>query len=192
MPEDVNNTEKSSDTSNETTTTEVAERKKGEMSKGSIFFIVGALAIALLVTLTMQILRSGEAANQLGVKVTSYGEVVAALPLETDGRQTIECADGVNTIVVEGGSVHIEDADCAGGDCMKQGSINGTGQLLVCLPHQLIVEIVPAQRNEFQTPSVYTGNEQVGAGSGTSADGATSTGSSTSTEGSTSVDTVAR
>ena len=152
---------------NETNTSASAPKQapaKGQMSKGSIYLIVGVLAVALLVTLGMQIARGGLASDTPAVKITSYGEVVAALPLDTDHRQTIECDEGVNTVVVEGGTVHIEDADCAGGDCMRQGTITESGQLLVCLPHQLIVEIVPAERSQFQDPSVYTGNEQVGSG----------------------------
>ena len=99
--------------------------------------------------------------GELVARVTSHDEVVAVLPLSQDVRHVVECEEGANTVVVQNGGVHIEDADCKGGDCMKQGVIYDQGRLLVCLPHKLIVEIVPSSADS-STPSVYTGEEPVG------------------------------
>ena len=130
---------------------------------GSFLVIASVLAAALVAMLVMQVVQGGDASSGPVAKVTSYGEVVAQLPLDKDSRQVVVCDEGTNTVVVEDGAVHIEDADCSGGDCMKQGAIDQPGNLLVCLPHQLIVEIVPAERAGSREPSVYTGREQVGA-----------------------------
>lgn len=126
---------------------------------GTIVAIVALLGIALVAFLVMQIL-SPPAKGEMVAKVTVYGEVQSMMPLSKDDRQVFVTDEGTNVVVVEGGSVHIEDADCPGGDCMKQGTIDSPSQLLVCLPHQLIVEIVPSDGNT--APSVYTGNEKVG------------------------------
>ena len=128
-------------------------------SRGSVVVIAVLLAVALALAVFFQ-LSQPPAQGALVAKVTQDSAVVATLPLDQNTRQTFTCEEGVNTVVVEAGAVHIEDADCAGGDCMKQGTIDAQGRLLVCLPHKLIVEIVPA--NDDTAPSVYTGEEVVG------------------------------
>lgn len=130
---------------------------------GSALVVAVLLLIALVGGLLVQCAghAGGEAA--LVAKVTHDGEVVAVLPLSQNTRQVIASEDGgLNTVVIQDGGVHIEDANCAGGDCMKQGTIDSAGRLLVCLPHKLIVEIEPADSSAQTTPSAYTGEELVG------------------------------
>lgn len=135
--------------------------KKTEQSKahGSI----GVIAIFLIAALLGFVVRRFVFPSAMGsavAKVTVNNEVVATLPLDVDTREVITTEVGTNTIVVKDRAVHIEDADCPGGDCMKQGEISQQGRLLVCLPHKLIVEI-EADEGTMQ-PSEYTGNEVVG------------------------------
>lgn len=138
----------------------MAHETKQTTRKGSILLIAGVLLGALLGSMFMQLIRP-HAAGELVARVTSHDEVVTVLPLSQEARQVVECEEGVNTVVVQDGGVHIEDADCKGGDCMKQGTIHDQGRLLVCLPHKLIVEIVPSD-GKTSSPSVYTGEELVG------------------------------
>lgn len=130
---------------------------------GSALVVAALLLVALVGGLFVQC--SGQAGGEaaLVAKVTHNSEVVAVLPLDQNTRQVIESDDGsLNTVVVQDGGVHIEDANCAGGDCMKQGTIDSVGRLLVCLPHKLIVEIEAADSSAQATPSAYTGEEAVG------------------------------
>lgn len=127
---------------------------------------MGLLLLALLGFALTQLMQAG-GSGELVARVTSHDEVVAVMPLSQDAQYVVECEEGVNTVVVKDGGVHIEDADCKGHDCMKQGTIDSQGRLLVCLPHKLIVEIVPSDGG-INTPSVYTGEELVG--SSTAAD----------------------
>ena len=52
-------------------------------------------------------------------------------------------------IVIEKGEVYMEDADCPDKLCMKQGSISGTGQTIVCLPHKLVVTVENGKEPEL-------------------------------------------
>lgn len=48
---------------------------------------------------------------------------------------------GYNVIELKDASIRIIDADCRDAICIKSGFISKPGQLLVCLPHKLMVEI---------------------------------------------------
>ncbi len=58
-------------------------------------------------------------------------------------NQTIEIRNesGFNRIVIEDGSVHMEEADCPDQYCVKHMAITKTNETIVCLPHKLVVEV---------------------------------------------------
>ena len=66
------------------------------------------------------------------------------ISLGEDGTYPIETDLGTNVIVVEGGKAHMESADCPGHDCIDQGAIGSAGEIIVCLPHKLIVSVESA------------------------------------------------
>ena len=65
-------------------------------------------------------------------------------PLADDGRYLIETELGSNAITVQNGRVWVSEADCPNGDCLRQNPLETPGPQLICLPHRLWVEIVPA------------------------------------------------
>ena len=65
-----------------------------------------------------------------------------AFPLGTDREYTIHGAGGgTNTLVIEGGQAYIREASCPDGICMQMGKIHLSGQSVICLPNQVVVEI---------------------------------------------------
>lgn len=46
-----------------------------------------------------------------------------------------------NTILVEHNSISIKDADCPHEECVKSGAISQPGEMIVCLPYKLIINI---------------------------------------------------
>lgn len=80
------------------------------------------------------------------------------LELDTDATLVIETSHGTNTVEVSGGKVRIIEADCPNGDCLRQNAISEPGQQLICLPHQLWVEIVPegGESGELDIDAVST------------------------------------
>ncbi|WP_343208398.1 NusG domain II-containing protein [Anaerolentibacter hominis] len=61
--------------------------------------------------------------------------------LKEDRREIIYSGTGENVLVIEAGEVYMESADCPDKLCVKQGKIKGDGQMLVCLPNKVIVQI---------------------------------------------------
>ena len=67
---------------------------------------------------------------------------VQEYPLEEDRRVEATTKKGRNVIAIENGSVRMVEADCPNGTCLHQSPLRTPGAQLVCLPHELWVEIV--------------------------------------------------
>ena len=66
---------------------------------------------------------------------------VHSMPLLEDGQLRVSTELGTNVITVEGGQAFVSESDCDGHDCMRQGRIAGPTSQIICLPHQLWVEV---------------------------------------------------
>ncbi|MGP1366845.1 MAG: NusG domain II-containing protein [Schwartzia sp. (in: firmicutes)] len=76
--------------------------------------------------------------------VTVDGIVWGTFPLPAEGVRavfTVETTHGWNRIVLAGGTVAVEDANCPNHLCQRQGSISKPGEVIACLPHRLLVEV---------------------------------------------------
>ncbi|MBR5708572.1 MAG: NusG domain II-containing protein [Oscillospiraceae bacterium] len=101
-----------------------------------ILLVAGVLAAALIVFLLIP--RGGGST----VVVTVDGEEYASLPLDTDAELLIESESGTNLLVISGGTASVVEADCPNQVCVETGAISSEGQLIVCLPHKVVIEIV--------------------------------------------------
>ncbi|HKL11137.1 MAG TPA: NusG domain II-containing protein [Clostridia bacterium] len=62
----------------------------------------------------------------------------------TDGfvkEINIETEFGVNRIVIDKNGLYMEYSNCHNQVCVRDGIIDSPGEILVCLPHRLIIEI---------------------------------------------------
>ena len=82
------------------------------------------------------------------------------LPLSQDARLTVVTDLGKNTLVIENGSLRMEEADCPNGSCLKQRPISHVGEQIICLPHKLWVEVVAegGESTELNEDAVDWGN----------------------------------
>ncbi len=76
------------------------------------------------------------------VEVSVSGTVTQQLPLAEDGIFVIQGIGGTNTLTIADGSARITDADCPDAVCVRAHGIKQTGEQIICLPHQVICEIV--------------------------------------------------
>lgn len=54
---------------------------------------------------------------------------------------TVKGKDGYNTVHIEDGKVWIHEATCPDKICLSQGKISHDGELIVCLPNKMMVQI---------------------------------------------------
>ena len=90
----------------------------------------------------------GDWAGQAGAGATLYAVVQntegysEVLPLDTDASVTVESDLGTNVIEVADGGVRCAESDCSNQICVETGWVSQVGQTIVCLPHELTVQVV--------------------------------------------------
>lgn len=89
--------------------------------------------------------------NDAVVVITDGDNQTHRYPLSENGTYTISTSLGENTVVVSYGSVYMSEADCSGHDCIEQGAISKAGEIIVCLPHQLIVNIEGGEESSIDS-----------------------------------------
>lgn len=102
-----------------------------------------AILIAVLIAVTaafctVRFLSSDKG----GVAVVSVnGEIYGEYDINTDISKTVTTEYGSNTIVIKNGKVSVSDADCPDKYCVHHIPVKNEGDMIVCLPHRLTVEI---------------------------------------------------
>jgi hypothetical protein len=94
-------------------------------------------------SLTVEVTRDGAPAlskrlDRLAGSVLTFGEPGAG--------------GNFNEISI-GGGVRMTSADCPGGDCLRAGEIRRAGEVIVCVPHKLIVKLTSATPAEIDALS---------------------------------------
>ena len=112
---------------------------KGFFVKGDVILFVVLFALTLFLTAIAFGLR-GKVGGTARIYVDNV--LVKELDLSQNQRFALETDGGYNTIVVQNGSVKVEDSDCADHTCVRTGSINRTGQTIICLPHGVKIIVV--------------------------------------------------
>ncbi len=99
------------------------------------------LIIILLLAGGIFWIRKNQSVSGTVVNIYSKNERIAELPLDRNDTFTVANELGTNTVVIENGQAYMTDADCPDKICEEMGRISKPGETIVCLPHQLIVEI---------------------------------------------------
>ena len=107
------------------------------ISRADILLIVGIMILTIAGLFVWKKLQKPGAYVDILIDGTS----VKTLQLDKDASYEVMQEAGVNTVVVQDGSVTVQDADCPDKICEKHRAINRTGETIICLPHKLVVEI---------------------------------------------------
>ena len=98
--------------------------------------ILGVCAVSILLTRRQP---------SLTVAIYSDGELVRRVDLnrvKEEERYTVESDDGgSNVILVQPGRICVESADCPDQICVLEGWLPDFGLPLVCLPHNLLIQV---------------------------------------------------
>ena len=84
----------------------------------------------------------GAAAGAPTAVVQNADGVYRVLPLDRDARVTVEGSLGTNVIEVAEGRVRCAESDCGNQVCVQTGWVGSPGEMVVCLPHRLTVQVV--------------------------------------------------
>ena len=115
---------------------EMKKFARGDLKLIAALLLAGLAVIALL-TFTRQDGR------QVVVRVD--GAIAARLPLAQDIRYPVEIeGTTTNILVIQDGSVHMQEADCPDHLCIHRGAIRYAGDSIVCLPNRVVAVITGA------------------------------------------------
>ena len=114
------------------------------MKKGD-FLIIGLVALLVVASFLLVFLPKNEGN---AVTVTVAGNTVLITALDRDFEQEIVTEFGTNTLVIKDGFADIISADCHGNDCVHQKKISKNGEIIVCLPHKMVVQITSYNESE--------------------------------------------
>jgi hypothetical protein len=101
---------------------------------------LGVLCVALL---TLR-LWSGELADRAIVR--SGGKVFREAPLSRDQRIVVPGPLGESVVVIEEGRARIESGPSPRQYCVRQGWLEQAGEVAVCLPNQVSVELAGSRK----------------------------------------------
>ena len=113
------------------------------MKKGDFILIGGILIGALLLFGGIRLFQNGSGGSVL---VTVGGVEKGRYALDEDLELDIKGASGgVNHLSIENGIASVTEADCSDKLCVHQKSIRYSGEMIVCLPHQVVIQIIEGE-----------------------------------------------
>jgi len=77
----------------------------------------------------------------------------SALTESTNDVVIIDNELGYNRIVIDDGIVSMVEADCKDQICVFSKAINKPGELIICLPHKVVVQINGIKKNDVDAIS---------------------------------------
>ncbi len=115
-----------------------------DIKKGDIFLLAIFVAAALLIAFSPLLQNRGSSGNHsqpLVLKIRISGELYGTYDLNKNQSIQIQNQYGSNTLSIQSGTVSMTESDCRNQICVQTGPIEAPGQMIVCLPHELIAEI---------------------------------------------------
>lgn len=105
--------------------------------------IIVVMVIAVIITTVLSLSPPHVNSDELIMKVSIDGKVVKTVTITKDmtAEYHFGADDHYNIVVVKDGKVSILEADCPGQYCVKKGEISKPKEIIVCLPHKLVVEL---------------------------------------------------
>ena len=116
-----------------------------DIKKGDIFLLAVFAAAALLIAFSPLLQSrgsSGKHSQPLVLEIRISGELYGTYDLNQNQTISIQNPYSSNTLSIQNGAVSMTESDCRNQICVQTGPIEAPGQMIVCLPHQLIAEIV--------------------------------------------------
>lgn len=118
--------------------------KKGDIVIVGLLVILSFLPLALITQQKNRVEENTEPKDYIVISVD--GEELHRMELKDDGEienYQYESEEGhQNLIERNGAEAYMADANCADSLCVLQGAISKDGEVIVCLPHRVLVEVV--------------------------------------------------
>ena len=96
---------------------------------------------------TLFFFATGSKGAQAELRIS--GKVIKTFNLNKNQTWTYRDKDGdYNKIQVKNGEIAVVEANCKDQIDVQRGYISKTGETIVCLPHNLVIEVMSGQKDE--------------------------------------------
>ena len=110
-------------------------------------------AAALQLSFMMRDRRGGDGRSARSVSVRVAGEETGRYSLLEDREIVIDTEEGHNLLTIRGGEATMTEADCPDGYCLAHHAISRPGEIIVCLPHRVVAEIIAESTDGTEEPA---------------------------------------
>ncbi|NMB15334.1 MAG: NusG domain II-containing protein [Gallicola sp.] len=119
------------------------------MTKGDKITAVIIILISLTLFIGINATQINSGKNYASIQIDGKEVEKITLGQSSKKQYTYETEYGLNIIEVDNEKIHMHEADCDDQICVRQGYIENSGEMIVCLPNRFIVEIKNDKGNEF-------------------------------------------
>lgn len=107
--------------------------------KKADFIIIAAVMLLAAVIFFLTNFKDKDSKKTVYVKYDN--SVYSEYSLDKNGQYDIKTEKGFNHLVIYNSSCYIDDADCENRVCINTGAISKSGEVIVCLPHKIVVYV---------------------------------------------------
>ena len=111
------------------------------MKKKEVIFF-GVLLLVAAIALIIMYFSNADASKFVHIDVDGVELTHVALNADTDIQFSIATDVGYNTVVILDGTVNVISADCKSQVCVNTKTAHNINDLIVCLPHKVVIEVV--------------------------------------------------
>jgi len=97
------------------------------------------LVVTILVALSFLLLL--QRSHGARVVVSAADRIVFVAPLDREQRVELDGPLGITVLEIKKGAVRIISSPCSRKICINMGAIDQTGDLIACIPNQLVIRI---------------------------------------------------
>ena len=120
------------------------------MKKNDLIFIAAVLLGSILLYFGLDAYKQNATKEKPSVVVTLDGNEYGTYPLDEDVEERIDLGGGeYNVLLIKDGVASISAASCPDQICVHHSHIKYSGEVIVCLPHQLLVEVVNGEESDI-------------------------------------------
>lgn len=117
------------------------------MNRNDKILVAVLLVIALSFSFVYHYFVKEEGARVL---ITVDGKEYKNLSINEDASLLIEGVNGgTNHLVIENGTVKMDEATCPDQVCVYQREIESSGESIICLPNRVVVKIVGGEEDDI-------------------------------------------
>lgn len=113
--------------------------------KWDFILVVSFLVLSLAIWLITGPLKK----NGAYVCVRQGQKIIGSYSLKEDAEYEVSTFYGSNILVIDDGKAYVKDATCNDHICMKTGKISKNGEMIICLPNELFIEITDGEDGEY-------------------------------------------